>query len=111
VIEFKKNRHSLSAKFERIKLILNLKAVDKVLFIKLLLKKIELAKEIFILEIEQGQEVFIPAELSIDQYPMSFRFYDMILNFTKEAVSQETKEFHSFKNTFRLNFYQNENVQ
>ena len=42
---------------------------------------------------------------------MSFRFYDMILNFTKEAVSQETKEFHSFKNTFRLNFYQNENVQ
>ena len=24
---------------------------------------------------------------------MSFRFYDMILNFTKEAVSQETKEF------------------
>ena len=44
----------MNAKFERIKLILNLKAVDKILFIKLLLKKIEIAKEIFILEIEQG---------------------------------------------------------
>ena len=54
VIEFKKNRHSLNSEFDKIKLILNLKAVEKELYVKLLLKKIEIAKEIFILEIEQG---------------------------------------------------------
>ena len=38
--------------FEKIKLVLNLKAADKILFIKLVLKKIELAKKLFVLEIE-----------------------------------------------------------
>ena len=74
--------------FEKIKLVLNLKAADKILFIKLVLKKIELAKKLFVLEIEQGEEVFIPAEISINSYPMSFRFYDSILNFTNNSVSQ-----------------------
>lgn len=111
MIEYKKNKYIQNALFEKIKLVLNLKAVNKVLYIKLLLKKIDLAKSLFILEIEQGEEVFIPPEISINQYPLSFRFYDSILNFTSSSVSQKTKDFHSHKNTFRLNFYQNENVQ
>lgn len=66
VIEYKKNKYITTAMFEKIKLVLNLKGVDRILYIKLLLKKIDLAKKLFILEIEQGDEVFIPAEISVD---------------------------------------------
>jgi hypothetical protein len=66
MIEYKKSKYIQNALFEKIKLVLNLKAVSKILYIKLLLKKIDLAKSLFILEIEQGEEVFIPPEISIN---------------------------------------------
>ena len=87
MIEYKKQKYIQNALFEKIKLVLNLKAVDRILYIKLLLKKIELAKSLFILEIEQGEEVYIPPELSIHQFPLSYRSYDSILNFTSSSVS------------------------
>lgn len=45
-------------------LIVSLRAVKKIDFIKFNLKKIELAKEIFVRAVEQGSEVLIPKELS-----------------------------------------------
>ena len=38
-------------------------------------------KQIFLLEVEQGGEVFIPRELNQSDYPVSFRFYNFINNF------------------------------
>ena len=43
-----------------------------------ILRRIELAKELFILEIETGQEVFIPKDLTMDHMPYTMRFYDPI---------------------------------
>lgn len=45
-------------------MILYLRSLKGILFIKAILKKIELVKELFILELETGKEVFIPNELS-----------------------------------------------
>ena len=39
-------------------------AVEKIIFINCSLRKIQLAKEIFVIDIEQGSEVMIPKELS-----------------------------------------------
>jgi hypothetical protein len=36
-------------------------------------------KELFIVDLETGLEVFIPEELSMEQYPLNFQFYDSIL--------------------------------
>lgn len=49
------------------------------MLIKTLISKIQVAKQIFILEIEQGQEAYIPNELSNDNLPSSFWFYDACL--------------------------------
>lgn len=44
----------------------SLKIIHGALYIKVYLKRIDLAKEIFLLHFEQGQEVWIPTELSQD---------------------------------------------
>ena len=63
-------------KYKKFQLIVDLKAVSKIDFIKFNLKKIQIAKEIFLKEIEYGEEVYIPLEVSQDEYPMSMKFYD-----------------------------------
>lgn len=61
------------------KIVVNLRAVSRVLLIKVCLAKIKIARDMFILEMEQGCETFIPHELSQDRLPMNFWFYDPIL--------------------------------
>lgn len=51
---------------EKLSLIINIKAVTKVLYIKTVLKKIELSKQLFLLNLEGAEEVIIPKELSMD---------------------------------------------
>ena len=63
------------------RLLINMKAICGILYIKAIIKRVELSKYLFIHEIEQGQEVYIPQELSQDNLPPSFRYYDPILAF------------------------------
>ena len=82
-------------------LIVSLRAVKKIDFIKFNLKKIELAKEIFVRAVEQGSEVLIPKELSQDNLPGSMRFYDPILILLQDFMSIDQKEF----------FYTSQNIK
>lgn len=49
---------------EKMKILGAMKVVQGALYIRVYLKRIALAKEIFLLHFEQGQEVWIPSELS-----------------------------------------------
>ena len=88
-----------------------MRAIHHVLFLKMALAKIKLAKELFILDLEQGNEVFIISELSQHSFPMSMCYYDSLLNYCHEFVSQDTRRFFKFKNHYRMNFFRNENIQ
>lgn len=46
------------------------------LYLNLMLEKIEIHKQMFLMEIEKGNEAFLPNDLSQDWMPYSFRFYD-----------------------------------
>ena len=63
-----------------------------------MLKRIQIAKELFTLEIEQGSEAFIPVELSQKSLPLSFRFYDPILKMVRELISEDSQDFLLLKN-------------
>ena len=65
--------------FRKINLVINMKAISGVIFLRALLKKIDLARDLFIMDIEEGQEVFIPKDLSVDHLPYSFRYYDPVI--------------------------------
>ena len=73
------NRRVLNEEFIKLKFILGVGGLNDIFFIKTILEKIEIAKKQFVLELEEGQEVFIPSDLSCDAYPHSFRFYDPII--------------------------------
>ena len=63
----------------------DLSTIDPLMFVQIKKKQIELAREIYILDIEQGQEVFIMPELSQQTLPKSFNFYDPILKIIQES--------------------------
>ena len=66
LIRYKREKNRLLYDINKMKIILNIKAVQRSIYIKLLLYKIQLVKELFILDLETGLEVFIPEELSLD---------------------------------------------
>ena len=57
-----------------------------------MLKRIELEKAEFVSLIEDGEQVFIPKDLSQDQLPQSFRYYDPILVIVQELIRPSKKE-------------------
>jgi len=82
----------------RINLILSLKACTGVLYIKAVLKRIEITKQLLITQLEEGnEEVYLSNDLSQAHLPLSFRFYDSIFNYIQDNISQEKKEFYSLK--------------
>ena len=79
-------------------MILGLRLFRGHIFIHLLLKLIEITNELFVIEIETGDEIFIPKMISIDQYPMSFHYYDPIMHIIQEKMSDQRKDHFKFKN-------------
>ena len=65
--------------YTKVKFVVNLKATRTSVLLMLKLQKIRLAKEIFVIEIEQGGEVFIPWELNQGDIGRSFRYYDSLV--------------------------------
>ena len=58
--------------YRKIGLLNYIGALNKILFIKLRLKQIKLAKELFILDIEAGIAVHIPSVLKLTNMPLSY---------------------------------------
>ena len=63
----------------KVKLILSLSVVKQALFLKLMMLRIKLSKDMLMLEIEQGRASYINYDLSMDQLPHSFRYYDSLI--------------------------------
>ena len=90
-----------TAKFrilENVRLLINIKAISGILYVKTLIKRVELAKYLFVFEVEYGQEVYIPHELNQDRLPHSFRYYDPIIRFVEDNISEDRREFFLLKN-------------
>lgn len=111
VVKYNQQKEKLTRLYSKLKIVVNLKAVGGVLMLKALITKIKFAKQIFVLEIEQMHEAYIPNELSNDNLPSSFWFYDACLQQVQNLVIQEKRDFATFKNMYRLNFYQRNNFQ
>ena len=55
--------------YRKIGLLMYIGALNKILFIKLRLKQMKLAKELFILDIEEGIPVHLPGEMKLGNLP------------------------------------------
>jgi hypothetical protein len=67
-------------------MMMDMKLISGLLYIDAIRKRIEIAKELLILEIEQGNETLINKELSQDGLPSSFRYYDSVLRLINDKI-------------------------
>lgn len=82
--------------YQKMKLLLCMRALRGTVFIKVLLESISIVRSIFILNFEENaMEILVPSELSNDKLPQSFRFYDPILRIIQENCTQATKKYHN----------------
>ena len=73
----------------KLDLVIGCKSLRGIMFVVALKDKIKTVKELFMMEIEDGIPTLIPKELSIENYPLSYRFYDPIIAIVKENLSKE----------------------
>ena len=73
-------------------MVLACKSLRGTLYLDVLLEKYKLVKDLFINEVENGTETYIPNDLSQDKLPMSFRYYDPIIAIISEHVSHRKRE-------------------
>ena len=84
-VKYRVQKQKVFEQFTKIKLMKYLKAFvgfGKTIFMELVIKEIELSKELFMLEIDQGDETMLPGELLQSHLPLSFKFYDPIIRMT-----------------------------
>ena len=84
---------------------LGLKSLPGILYIRAMLLKIELSKQIFVLEVQDGHEVFIAKDLSQQNMPISFRFYDPIIHIILDKMTAESSDYFKLKNTLKKEIY------
>ena len=56
-------------------------------YIQCLLERMKVDKILFVIDLEQGQVMQIPATLSQDSLPQSFRYYDPLIQMFRSLVS------------------------
>jgi hypothetical protein len=93
ISRYKIRRSFLLKQYNKVKMLMDLRILKGLFFIEILLRRIKLAKQIFVLDVEQGQEVFIPKDLSQVNMPMSFRYYDPIIKIILKKMSVESRQF------------------
>lgn len=56
------------------------------------------------IELELGKEVFVPKDMSQSSLPISFRFYDPIINMIKKRMLVERREYYGLKKALAFTF-------
>ena len=67
--------------------------------------KIQLTKQIFIQDIEEGLETIIPKELSQSRLPYSCRYYDPILAILQSGISDDRKMYFNVAKDVAFNIH------
>ena len=74
-----------------LKMIISLRVCSGLAYLKCILMRIHINRSLFILEIEQGGETFIPSDLSQSRLPYSMRYYDPILAIVQEGITARAR--------------------
>lgn len=110
-IQYKFNKKSRELILSKLTLMLKLKLIGDIIYVYILLKRIEIAKELMVLEVEQGNEVLISGELSQDGLPASFRYYDSIIRIVQKMMKPNRREYYMNKKQLAHLFHQKSVMQ
>lgn len=63
-IQKKFRKDNIKTLLPKITMCINLKALNGIIMLNAMMKKIQLQKELFVLDVEDGNEIYIPSSLS-----------------------------------------------
>lgn len=92
--------------YRKIDMIIGFKLADKGLYLKLILKRIDLSKDMLMLDVEDGKEAFLSKDLNVEKLPYSFRYYDFLLNYVSSVLSDDRREYYSNEKLMALHIHQ-----
>lgn len=75
---------------------------------RLTLKEIEIIKQIFVLQIQQCEEVFIPYRLSLKQFSLCYQFYDPLFTTIDSLSTSEKKNSIILDNKMKIKMVRDE---
>lgn len=101
-LQMKFKRMQMTSQLTKVKFMLGVGGLTDLFYLKAVLRKIQLQKAMFVLELEQGQEVYVPNELSCDTYPQGFRYYDPIIQIVNHLFTADNQVYHTLKTEFNL---------
>ena len=99
---YKVIRKIIEKQLIKVRFMLAVGGLIDIFYIKCMLRKISLMKKMFVLELEQGQEVFIPKDLTCDNYPISYHYYDPIIQIVNHFFSAESRLYFTLRTQFNL---------
>lgn len=103
-VTYKFKRKIKQIQYNTLNMMISMKLINGPRFIESILKKIQLVKDIFVMDLEIGQETLIPRELSQDQLPYSYRYYDSILQIAQSKATDERRAFTQLKSKLSTMF-------
>ena len=92
--------------YDNLKIVSKLGMLSGILTTSNALKRIDLAKKLFVVDMQEGTEVLIPKDLSQDHLPMSFRYYDPLIKIVQDKMADEKRDYYKLKNSLELKVYQ-----
>ena len=104
----KKNfdKNQLLYTLNKITMFLGLGVLQGVQYVKALLQKISLVKQIFMISLQQEDDVQLPQEINLRDYPMSFSYYDHIFIYISQNINKNHVQYMRVKN--KIDYFFNE---
>jgi len=103
-VAYKFQKKIKQIQYNTLNMMINMKLINGPRYIETILKKLELVKELFLMDLEIGEEVLIPKELSQDGLPYSYRYYDYILLLVQEKATSDRRAFTQMKSKLNTMF-------
>ena len=90
---------------------MNLRVINGEIYVKSILSKIELLKELLLLDVELGSSVYLCDEFNMNDLPLSFRYYDPILRIIIKKLNPKRERFYLDQKHLAKMFFDNSTKQ
>lgn len=104
-LKYKNIRYTKFKQLSKMRLLLHLrayKAQGQCTYLEILLKEKQLTREIFLLDVSQGDDVRIPNQILQEDLSMCYKFYDPMLALTKDEISNISRHYFNLKNQLNV---------
>lgn len=100
-VKYHLTRRMIKEMLGRITYAVRFKLFKDIFYIKAMLLKYEYSKQVFVMDLEYGQEVHIKEDMSQSDISIMFHYYDPIINIADSMINSTTRHNINMKKELR----------